>query len=95
MAEPDLPTLHEFILWLEDLFQREVERDQLHQRSLTDHGFDSLDHATLLISISERFPGVDTEQVDGVIDPTLTIPELHHLIVAGLERHTGISGPAT
>ncbi len=86
MTDQSLPDLAAFIVWLEEVLQRDVPDDRLFQRTLAEHGFDSLDQATLLLSIDENFPGVEVEQVDGVIDPTWTIPELHHFITVALER---------
>lgn len=79
-------TLEELVALASEALDAELTQADDHL-SLSDLGFDSLSLTVMSVAINERFPFMEMPATDGLIDPSWTLAELHHLIAAEVERY--------
>ncbi|MGE0308500.1 MAG: phosphopantetheine-binding protein [Acidimicrobiia bacterium] len=78
-------TVEELLGMVSEVIESPVVPADAH-RSLDDIGLDSLALTLLALALTERYPMVEMPASDGLIDPSWTVAELHHVVMAEVAR---------
>ena len=85
-AEASLISISELTTAVKRALERELATLHPYQTTLGELDFDSLDFAVVSALLAHLAPGVVLPTANGLVDPSWTIGEIHHLLCAWEER---------